>query len=55
MDDLDIIHCDLLDIQTEINELKDVIEKLKEEREKKKCSWENLKNYLWEIFSQNTQ
>ena len=42
MNELDVVYCNLLDIQTEINELKDIIEKLKEEREKKKCSWESL-------------
>ena len=47
MEQLDVIHCSLLDIQNEISELKDIIENLKEEREKKQCNWKNLKNYLY--------
>lgn len=51
MEQLDVIHCSLLDIQNEINELKDIIQNLKEEREKKKCSWENLKNISFKIYN----
>ena len=47
MEQLDVIHCNLLDIQNEIIEIKDIIEKLKQERQKKKCNFKNLKNYLY--------
>ena len=47
MEQLDVIHCNLLDIQNEIIEIKDIIEKLKQERQKKKCNFKNLKNYIY--------
>jgi len=47
MKELDIIQCNLLDIENEILELKDIIENLKQERENKKCNWKNLKNYIY--------
>ena len=51
MNELDVIHCSLLDIQNEISELKDIIENLKEERKRKKCNLRNLKNYIHKKLS----